>query len=85
MLYLHQHLVLMTIFSSVIMINSKKYKNDILKILIGLFFCVIIYYLNNLFNVLGTTEKINYIVSIWTPLLLLSFIIALMTLKFNEK
>ncbi|WP_440934912.1 LptF/LptG family permease [Candidatus Pelagibacter sp.] len=79
------YLVLMTIFSSVIMINSKKYKNDILKILIGLFFCVIIYYLNNLFNVLGTTEKINYIVSIWTPLLLLSFIIALMTLKFNEK
>ena len=79
------YLVLMTIFSSIIMINSKKYKNDILKILIGLFFCVIIYYFNNLFNVLGTTEKINYIISIWVPLILLSLIITFMTLKFNEK
>ena len=67
------------------MINSKKYKNDIMKILIGLFFCVIIYYFNNLFNVLGTTEKINYVISIWTPLVLLSLIITLMSLKFNEK
>mgnify|MGYP004225792971 FL=1 len=67
------------------MINSKKYKNDILKILIGLFFCVIIYYFNNLFNVLGTTEKKNYIISIWVPLILLSLIITFMTLKFNEK
>ena len=79
------YLVLMTIFSSIIMINSKKYKNDIMKILIGLFFCVIIYYFNNLFNVLGTTEKINYVISIWTPLVLLSLIITLMSLKFNEK
>ena len=79
------YLLLMTIFSSIIMINSKKYKSDILKILIGLFFCVIIYYFNNLFNVLGTTEKINYVVSIWTPLVLLSIIITLMTHKFNEK
>ncbi len=79
------YLVLMTIFSSIIMINSKKYKNDVLKILIGLFFCVIIYYFNNLFNVLGTTEKINYIISIWVPLILLSLIITFMTLKFNEK
>ncbi len=79
------YLLLMTIFSSIIMINSKKYKNDILKILIGLFFCVIIYYFNNLFNVLGTTEKINYIISIWIPLILLSLIITLMALRYNEK
>ena len=79
------YLVLMTIFSSIIMINSKRYKNDVLKILIGLFFCVIIYYFNNLFNVLGATEKINYIISIWVPLILLSLIITFMTLKFNEK
>ncbi len=79
------YLVLMTIFSSIIMINSKRYKNDVLKILIGLFFCVIIYYFNNLFNVLGATEKINYIISIWIPLILLSSIITFMALRFNEK
>ena len=79
------YLILMTIFSAIIMFNSKEYRNNTLKISIGLFFCVIIYYLNNLFNVLGTTEKINHILSIWLPLLILSFLIMLMTREINEK
>ena len=72
-------------FSAVIMLNSKKFKNNTLKILIGLFLCVIIYYLNNIFNVLGKTEKINYIISVWSPLLILTFVILLITNKINEK
>ena len=72
-------------FSAVIMLNTKKFKNNTLKISVGLFFCVIIYYLNNIFNVLGKTEKINYIVSVWSPLLILAFIIFLITNKVNEK
>ena len=79
------YLVLMTIFSSLIMLNSKKFKSNTLKISIGLFLCVIIYYLNNLFNVLGTTEKIHFILSVWLPLLFLTLIILLMTYKINEK
>ena len=79
------YLLLMTILSSVIMLNSKRYKSSTLKISIGLFFCVIIYYLNNLFNVLGATEKINYLMSIWVPLLILSSVITLMIFKINEK
>ena len=79
------YLMLMTMFSAVIMLNSKKFKNNTLKILIGLFLCVIIYYLNNIFNVLGKTEKINYIISVWSPLLILTFIILLITNKINEK
>ncbi len=79
------YLILMTIFSAVIMLNSKRYTNNTLKISLGLFFCVIIYYLNNLFNVLGSTEKINYFLSIWIPLLLLTIITSLMTFKVNEK
>ncbi len=79
------YLVLMTIFSSLIMLNSKKFKSNTLKISIGLFLCVIIYYLNNLFNVLGATEKIHFILSAWLPLLFLTLIILLMTYKINEK
>ena len=79
------YLVLMTIFSSLIMLNSKKFKSNTLKISIGLFLCVIIYYLNNLFNVLGATEKIHFILSVWLPLLFLTLIILLMTYKINEK
>ena len=79
------YLVLMTIFSAVIMLNTKKFKNNTLKISVGLFFCVIIYYLNNIFNVLGKTEKINYILSVWSPLLILAFIIFLITNRINDK
>ena len=79
------YLILMTIFSGIIMLNSKKYKSSTLKISAGLFVCVIIYYLNNIFNVLGTTEKINYIVAVWIPLLFLVFAILILVRKINEK
>ena len=48
----------MTILSGLIMFNSRKYKSNTLKISIGLFLRVLIYYLNNLFNVMGATEKL---------------------------
>ncbi len=67
------------------MLNTKKFKSNTLKISIGLFICVVIYYFSNLFNVLGKTEKIHYIISIWAPLLFLSFVIILMMQKINEK
>ena len=79
------YLVLMTILASMIMLNSKKYKSNTLKISLGLFLCVIIYYFNNLFYVLGTTEKINHILSVWIPLIFLSFISLITTIKINEK
>ena len=79
------YLILMTLLSSIIMLNSKKYKSNTFKISIGLFFCVLIYYLNNLFNVMGATEKLNHIISIWIPLLILSSIIIFTSSKINEK
>ena len=75
----------MTIFSSIIMLNSKKYRSNTLKISMGLFLCVIIYYINNLFNVMGSTEKLNYIISIWVPIILLSLVTFFMNFKVNEK
>ena len=79
------YLLVMTILSTVIMLNSKKYKSNTLKISVGLFLCVIIYYFNNLFNVLGTTGKINHIFSVWIPLIFLTTISMLSTFKINEK
>jgi len=67
------------------MFNSNRFKNNSLKIIIGLFFCVLIYYINNVFYVLGSTEKISLILSIWTMLLLLTFINFVMLSKINEK
>ena len=78
-------LSLMTILSSIIMLGTKKLKSNTLKIIIGLFCSVIIYYVVNFFNVMGSTEKINLLIAIWSPLFILGLINSSMLIKINEK
>ena len=77
--------VIMTILSSIIMLNTKKNSSKVIKIVIGLFFSVIIYYLNNVFNVMGSTEKIPLMISIWTPIIFLTLVNLIMLININEK
>ena len=79
------YLCLMTILAFVIMFNFKKHKSNSLKISSGLFLSVIIYYMNNFLYVLGKTEKINVIFSVWLPIFILIIINTIYTLKINEK
>ena len=78
-------LCLMTIFSSLIMIATKYTLNTSLKILFGLFFSVIIYYLNNFSYVLGSTQRLPLVFSLIMPMILLTIINCLMIYKVNEK
>jgi lipopolysaccharide export system permease protein len=78
-------LVIMTILSSIIMLNTKKSNNKFVKIIIGLFFSVVIYYINNFFNVMGSTEKLPLMVSIWTPIVFLSLVNLITLVNINEK
>jgi lipopolysaccharide export system permease protein len=78
-------LVIMTILSSIIMLNTKKSNSKVIKIIIGLFFSVVIYYINNLFNVMGSTEKIPLMVSVWTPIIFLALVNLIMLININEK
>ena len=78
-------LVIMTILSSIIMLNTKKSNSKIIKIIIGLFFSVVIYYINNLFNVMGSTEKIPLMISVWTPIIFLALVNLMMLININEK
>ena len=78
-------LVIMTILSSIIMLNTKKSNSKVIKIVIGLFFSVVIYYINNLFNVMGSTERIPLIVSVWTPIIFLTLVNLIMLININEK
>ena len=79
------YLVLMTIVASVIMFNTKSFKSMTFKLSVGLFLSVIIYFINNFFYVLGNTEKISIILSVWIPLIILSIINFLMIYRINEK
>ena len=79
------YFVMMTILSAIIMFNTKKYKSTTLKICLGLFFSVIIYYLFNFFYTLGNIERISLILSVCMPLLTLSIINCLLIFGLNEK
>ncbi len=78
-------LILITLFSSAIMLSTKQINNTTFKILIGLFFSVIIYYLNNFSLVLGSTERIPLILSVMLPMFILISVNFLMLYNVNEK
>ncbi len=78
-------LLLITLLSSVIMLNIKQIRGTTIKISIGLFFSVIIYYLNNFSYVLGSTERVSITFSILLPLLILTLINCITLYKINEK
>ncbi len=79
------YLLLMTILSSVIMFNTKNFRSNTLKISFGLFLSVIIYYMNNFFIVMGKSEKIPVLISIWVPLIILIISNIVISFKLNEK
>ena len=77
--------ILMFVFSAIIMMNTKTLKNKSLKVSMGLFLSVIIYYINNFFYILGTSEKINVISSVLIPLLILAIVNIFLMRDLNAK
>ena len=78
-------LLLMTLFSALMMLKIKHLSGSTVKISLGLFFSVVIYYVNNFFFVLGSTEKISVYSAVFAPLLILTFINMLMINKINDQ
>ena len=75
----------MTLLSSLIMFSIKRFQISTFKIALGLFFSVIIYYMNNFFYVLGSTERIPLMIAVFLPLMILSLINVIMIKNVNEK
>ena len=76
---------LMTVFSSIIMINIKKNKSIFFNIILGIFISVLIYYFNFVFLSLGNTGKIPPNVSVFLPVLFLTIISVMGLVRVNEK
>ena len=79
------YLLLITIFSALIMLRIKRLNTITIQISFGLFLSVLIYYINNFFLVMGSTERISLIFAVLIPLMALTFINGLMALRINEK
>ena len=79
------YLVLITVLSALIMFNIKRLDTTTLKISLGLFISVIIYYINNFFLVMGSTERIPLIFAVFIPLIMLGLFNSYMVYRINEK
>ena len=79
------YLTLITIFSSIIMFNIKYQKSSLFKIIFGILLSVIIFYINYFFNILGVSEKIPLLISIFLPLTILTIINFTYIIRLNEK
>ena len=78
-------LSIMVIISSIIMLNIKKDKTYIFHVLLGITLSVIIYFISNIFNVFGLTNKIPIYLSVFFPIILLSIISTIGLIRINEK
>ena len=76
---------ILAIISSLIMLNIKKNKPYIFHVLLGISLSVIIYYINNIFNVFGLTNKIPIYLSIFFPMIFLGIISIIGLIRINEK
>ena len=75
----------LVIISSIIMLNIKKNKPYIFHVLLGISLSVIIYYINNIFDVFGLTNKIPIHLSVFFPIIFLGIISIIGLIRINEK
>lgn len=79
------YISILVMFSSVIVLNIKHKKPKIFFILSGIFFSVIIFYLNHFSSILGMNGKIPLMISIWLPHLIVLIFASIGMVKVNEK
>ena len=79
------YLMIMTILSATIIMNIRYDKPKIFHLISGILLSVIIYYIHYFLSVLGKSEKIPIIASIWMPIILLTIISSIGLIRINEK
>ena len=79
------YFTVLVIISSIIMLSIKKNKPYIFHVLLGISLSVIIYYINNIFDVFGLTNKIPIYLSVFFPIAFLGIISIIGLIRINEK
>ena len=78
-------LFIMTALASILIMSTLKRANKAKIIIIGIFSCVIIYYLKDLSIALGQTNRISLTLSYWMPIIIIGIISFVGILQINEK
>tara|TARA_B110000238_G_scaffold28069_1_gene27918 strand:- start:3668 stop:4747 length:1080 start_codon:yes stop_codon:yes gene_type:complete len=79
------YFAIMTVLSSILMLNVGYNKSKIFHIIIGILLSVIIYYMNFFLKTLGESQKIPYLIAVWLPLVILSIVSLIGLVRINEK
>ncbi len=79
------YLMVMSVFSSIIMLNIKRNKPKIFNLILGILLSVLIYYINYFSNLLGESEKLPLELSVYVPLTILILLSTIGLVRINEK
>ena len=79
------YLTILTVLSSIIMLNIKHNKSKIFNVIAGILLSVTIYYINYFFGILGNNGKIPMMLSIFLPLTILGIFCVIGLIRINEK
>ena len=78
-------LLMMTGLASIFSMNTLKNSSNLSYIILGLIVSVLTFYFKDLSLALGKTDRIPIILSIWAPVLVLSFFTLIGIVQINEK
>ena len=78
-------LVLMVCLAGIFSLNSNERKQNTYYLLLSIIVCVLIFYFKNFSTALGTTERIPLLVSVWSPVIILSLFCLVGVMQINEK
>ncbi len=78
-------LLLMTGIAAILTMHTLKDSNNLTYIILGLIVVVVVFYFKDLSLALGKTARISMTLSIWAPVIILSFFSFIGILQINEK
>ncbi len=84
MLSLPFFLFLMTAIAAILTLHTLKRADNLKFIFLGIMICVFVYYFKDLSIALGKTDRIPLTLSVWSPVLALSFFTFIGVLQINE-
>lgn len=76
---------ILTILSAIIMFNFTRDKSLLFHVIIGILMSVLIYYMNFIFSSLGNNGRLPIVLSIFFPMIIISFISTIGLVRINEK
>ena len=78
-------LVLMVCLASIFTLNSNERRQNIYYIILSIITCVVIFYFKNFSMALGTTERIPLVISVWSPIIILTLFCSVGVIQINDK